>query len=645
VNNVIFSSWAGNIIDNTGLDPDKYGGVEELELPLEVRAFMGWDGIMIVDDRVNIVDMAYCYLKEVQKFSCGECTVGYIGIKVMVDILDRIMSGEGREGDIDLLQWLGAGIKDNAKCDFCTSAVTPLLDTINYYKQEYLKLITGKTLVSKSTYIARVTAPCMEACPAHQDIPGYIELIRNRRYEESLSLIRKTNCLPEIVGRACVAPCEINCRRANIDSPIAIRALKRFVADYEIASGLQATFKKAKSDKQRVAVIGAGPAGLAASYNLALKGYKVTIYDELSLAGGMAVAGIPPYRLPREVINREVKIIQGLGVEFKLNTKIGKDITLDGLFSQGFKAIFIATGAHIGRELGIEANERQYEGLVDGVQFLHDVNIGKKVATKNRVIIIGGGNVAIDCARTCLRLGFKDVTIVYRRSRTEMPASREEVEEAEKEGAKITFLATPVKILTKGGKVVDAECVRMELGKPDASGRKRPVPIPGSEFIIETDMIISAIGEQPDLSFIGEKPIKITEQGTIEVDHYSCQTSQIGIFSGGDCVTGPATLIDAIAFGNRTARSIDQYLTTGHINQRSEQLMEEVAGCLDLVSQRDLSLIPKATRQSPEQLPVSCRAQSFDEVEKTLTPEASHAEAERCLHCYRVLLVAKDGES
>ena len=305
------------------------------------------------------------------------------------------------------------------------------------------------------------------------------------------------------------------------------------------------------------------------------------------------------------------------------------------------ETIFIATGAHIGRELGIEADESKYEGVVDGVQFLHDVNMGKKVAVKDRVIIIGGGNVAIDCARTCLRLGFKDVTIVYRRSRAEMPGRKDEIEEAEKEGVKITFLATPVKILTEGGKVIGAKCIRMELGEPDASGRKRPIPIPGSEFIIETDTIIPAIGEQPDLSFItGEKLVKTTEQGVIEADRYSCQTSQVGIFAGGDCVTGPATIIEAIASGNRVAESIDQYLRTGHSNQPSEQLMENISHKLDLIHQRDEILVAKNPRQALEQLPVPSRIQSFDEVEKVLTPETALTEAKRCLRCYRVLLLA-----
>ena len=644
---VIFSSWAGKVVDNRG---QKYANVENLQLPLQynghqVRALMSWNGLVVADDRINIVDMAHSYLKEVERLSCGECTVGYIGIKVMSDILDRISNGQGTKDDINLLRWLGNGIKENAKCDFCASAVTPVLDTINYYGEEYLKFITGKKKLPKATYITRVTAPCMEACPAHQDIPGYIELIRNRRYAEALELIRKTNCFPGVTGRACVAFCEANCVRDDIDSPIAIRALKRFPADYELASGLEPELEKGKDDKPKVAVIGAGPAGLAASYNLALMGYKVTIYDEQPLAGGMALVGIPSYRLPRDILSREADIIKKIGVEIKLNTKIGRDITLESLIGEGFKAIFIATGAHLGREFDIENWKEDYEGLADGVEFLRDVNLGKKVEPKDRVIIVGGGNVAIDCARTCLRLGFKDVTIVYRRSRAEMPGRKEEVEEAEREGVKIHFLAVPVKVLDEVGKVVGAECIRMELGEPDASGRRRPVPIKGSEFTLQADVIISAIGEKPDLSCLtGGEKIKITEMDTIEVAPFTYQASRTGIFSGGDCVTGPATLIEAIAAGNEAARNIDQYLRLDTVAPSDEDLVQSLVHDVSLSRQRQAGIIAKGARQSPELLPIQNRGLNFDEVEKCFATESALKEAERCLRCYRVMLLAINSE-
>ena len=640
---VVFSSWGGRVVDNRlGTDT----GVENLELPLEydghrVRAFMSWQGLVVVDDKVNVVDMAHSYLKEVQKLSCGECSVGYLGVRVMLDILTKIVSGKGTEKDIDLLRWLGTGIKANTKCDFCSLSVTPILDTLNHYEGEYTKLIASKRAVPESVYITRVTAPCMEMCPAHQDAPGYIELIRNHRYEEALELIRGTNCFPGMTGRACVAFCETNCVRSDIDNPIAVRALKRVAADYEMTSGSEPEFEARKATGAKVAVIGAGPAGLTASYRLALMGYKVTIYDERASAGGMALVGIPSFRLPRDVLEREVDIIKKLGIEVKLNTRVGKDITLEQLSSQGFKAIFIATGAHMGRELGIEVEGR---GVIDGVEFLHDVNMGKEVTVKNRVIIVGGGNVAIDCARTCLRLGFKDVTIVYRRSRVEMPARTEEIEAAEQEGVKITFLAAPVRALTEGGEVTGVECIRMELGEPDASGRRRPIPVKGSEFIIETDVVIPAIGEKPDLSLIEGKPINITKQGTVAIDPSSCQTNQPEVFAGGDCVTGPATLIEAIAVGNRVARSIDQFLQSGKVTSPIEYMVENWLHDVALNRQRDGNIVAKQPRQTAEQLSIPDRVLNFNEVEQSLTYEAAAKEAERCLRCYRVMLLATASE-
>lgn len=647
---VIFSSWGNKVVDNRGLNADKYASAQNLPFPLQydghqVKAFMSWDGLVVADKEVDVVDMARCYLEEAQRLSCGECSVGYIGLKVMTNILSGMSKGKETKESINSLKRISTGIKENAKCDFCASAVTPILDTLNYYEDAYLQSTKGKEAATKSTFITKITAPCMEACPAHQDIPGYIELIKNGRYAEALKLIRETNCFPGVTGRACYAFCEANCCRSDVDSPLAIRTLKRLPADYALASGLEPTVEKKKQAKQKIAVIGAGPAGLAASHNLALNGYKVTIYDEQSAAGGMALIGIPSYRLPNDTLDREIDIIRRLGVEVKLNTRVGKDITLEQLSSEGFKAIFIGTGAHLSRKFDIENWKQGYQGLVDGVEFLRDVNLDKKLAHKDKVMIVGGGNVAIDCARTCLRLGSKDVTIIYRRSRAEMPARKEEVDEAEKEGVNILFLATPVKVLTKGNEVTGAECIRMELGEPDASGRGRPIPVKGSEFVVETDMIISAIGEAPDLSFLSSsQSIKVTEDGNIAVSLPSYQTSAPGVFSGGDCVTGPATLIEAIAAGNRAAKSIDQYLRLGKVTPSDEESIENLLHNTGLSRERKGSMIAKKSRQSPEELPIKDRRQNFDEVEKGFTAESAVQEAKRCLRCYRVMLLATASE-
>ena len=641
----LFSSWKGKLVDNRNLNLVQYAEVKEVEFPHQydgarVAGFIGWDGLVVMDEKASVVDMAHAYLSEVQKLCCGECTVGWLGISLMVTTLGRILDGEGREEDIELLERLGKWIKENAKCHLGQTAPVPVLDTIQYYKEEYVDLIRGKKTAPKSTYKTLVSAPCMEACPAHLDIPGYIELIRNRRNIGSLNSIRKGVCLPGTCGRVCPAPCEDNCTRKDIDVPVAIRALKRYVADWELEQGLAPAISKAKEREKRVAIVGAGPAGLACGSNLALKGYQVTIFEELPVAGGMAAVGIPQYRLPKDILNQDIALIERMGVDIRLNTRIGRDITIPDLWREGYKAIFIAVGAHQGRKIEAEGEDQGYEGFIDGVKFLRDLNLGKKIEPKDKVLVIGGGDVAIDCARSCLRLGFKEVNILYRRSRVEMPARKEEVEEAEKEGVKLNYLVTPTKILAKNGKVAGAECIRMELGEPDESGRRRPIPIKGSEFVIEADVIIPAIGQAPDLSFLTHNQVEVTKGMTVKADPDTCQTSEEGIFSGGDCVTGPAVLIDALAAGNRAAESIDQFLREGKVAKPEEAKFKAAIQGIDLSHQREKGISEKKAPQSMWHTPVEERIYNFAEVERGLTPQAALEEAKRCLRCYRVMLLA-----
>jgi formate dehydrogenase beta subunit len=354
----------------------------------------------------------------------------------------------------------------------------------------------------------------------------------------------------------------------------------------------------------------------------------------------MAAVGIPQYRLPKDILNREINIIKGVGVEIKLNTKIGRDLTVEDLWKEGYKAVFIAVGAHEGSKIGAEGEERGYEGFVDGVKFLRDANLEKRLKPKNKVLIVGGGDVAIDCARTCLRAGFKDVNIVYRRSRAEMPARKTEVEEAEEEGVKISFLTAPAKILGNNGNVAGAECIRMELGALDVSGRRRPIPIKGSEFIIEADLIISAVGQQPDLSFLAEGAGVNIRGATIEINDNTCQTSREGIFAGGDCVTGPATVIDALAAGNKAARSIDQYIREGKVTPTEDENTELAVQGINLSGQREMGLVGQKTSEHIAYVPVKERACNFREVEFGFSSEAALNEAKRCLRCYRVMLLA-----
>ncbi|MDH4269227.1 MAG: NAD(P)-dependent oxidoreductase, partial [Dehalococcoidia bacterium] len=397
---------------------------------------------------------------------------------------------------------------------------------------------------------------CMDACPVHTNVPGYIKLIAEGQFEAAYKLIRETNPLPASVGRVCYAPCQEACNRGQIDEPLCIRDLKRVPGDQWNIEELEVPVV-AKTDK-KVAIVGAGPAGLAAANDLALKGHNVTILEALPEPGGMLRVGIPEYRLPKEILRQEIGYIQKLGVEIKTGVQVGKDITLEKL-KKDYDAIFVAVGAHGGMKLGVEGED--IPGVMEGIAFLRAISLGEKVNVGKKVAVIGGGNTAIDCSRTAKRLGAKEVTIVYRRSRAEMPASEEEVTAAEKEGIKIEFLTTPGRFSAESKKLAKMECVRMKLGEPDASGRPRPIPIKGSEFTIAVDTVIAALGQAPETDFVKELKVSLSKRGTVEIDAKTGATNIEGVFAGGDVVTGPAFVIDAIAAGKKAARSIHQYLT------------------------------------------------------------------------------------
>ncbi len=472
-------------------------------------------------------------------------------------------------------------------------------------------------------------APCGRACPAGVDAHGYVALISQGKFKEALELVRQSLPFPAICGRVCTHPCEAACNRCKVDEPIAIRDLKRFVADYEMRVGEEEITPAPRTKEERVAVIGSGPAGLTAAHDLVKMGYGVTVFEALPIPGGMLSVGIPEYRLPREVVQKEIEAIQKLGVELKLSSPVGKDgLTLEALHKQGYKAILVAVGAHSSMRLDIPGEE--LEGVYHGVSFLRDVNLGKEVWVGERVAIVGGGNVAIDAARTALRLGAKEVVIVYRRSRQEMPASEEEIEEAEHEGVKINYLAAPVRVLGGEGKVTGLECIRMELGEPDASGRRRPIPVEGSEFVLDTDMLIPAIGQTPDLSFLpGDHKFHITGRGTFEVDPGCLATNIPGIFACGDAVSGPATVAEAVGAGSRAAIAIDRYLRGEELELAEEGLPLKTVDIEDM----DVSDIVSKHRQPMPRLPLKERIPGFKEVDLGFSEEMAIEEASRCLNC------------
>jgi NADPH-dependent glutamate synthase beta subunit-like oxidoreductase len=397
--------------------------------------------------------------------------------------------------------------------------------------------------------------PCQEACPIHQDTRGYVSLIAEGKFKEALEIIRKVNPLPAVCGFICHHPCEEACLREGVDHPIPVRLLKRFVAEYERKGGK--TRRSLKKKRGKVLVIGSGPAGLAAANDLSLLGFEVTIFEALPVLGGMLAVGIPEFRLPRDILKMEIEGIREMGVEMKTHHPFHLNGDRKTFQELGFQAAFLSIGAHRSERLNIPGE--RLRGVFHGVEFLRDIHLGKSLKIGKRTVVIGGGNVAIDAARSAIRLGAESVRVYYRRSRKEMPAILEEVDEAIREGVRIQFLSSPVKIIGKGEKAAALECIRMRLGEPDERGRRKPVPIEGSTYRVASDTIIAAIGQRVD-----RKPLKGLEanrDGTVRVDPKTGETSMKGLFAGGDVVTGPGWAIDAIAAGKKAAESISRYLS------------------------------------------------------------------------------------
>jgi formate dehydrogenase beta subunit len=646
---ILFSSWGGVVTDNRGIPEAERQPVLALNLPLEfdkakkVKAFIGWEGIVIRDSDVNIVDLIRAYLEAVQSESCGKCTPCRVGTRIMATIVNRIADGQGKAGDLKQLRYLGEMILKSSKCNLGQTGPKPVLDAIDHFEDQLSGAIQLHKKIPRQEYKVKVTAPCESACPSHLPITRYIELIKEGRFEESLAAIRGATCLAGILGRVCVRPCEDNCRRGNVDECISIKWLKRFVADYELEKRKGPSIQKSQTRSEKVAVLGAGPAGLSCAYYLALKGYPVTIFERLSEPGGMAAVGIPDYRLPRDIVRYEAGIVEKLGVEIRYNTQVGKDITFSQMFEQGYKAIFIGAGAQTNTPMGVEGEDKGYKGFIPGVYYLLEINQGKDPYPEGkRVVVVGGGNVAIDCVRSSFRIGKPDVNLVYRRTKKEMPADRVEIHDAEEEGVKFYYLCNPVRIVEKEGKVVGVECIRMELGEPDESGRRRPVPVKGSEFFIETDILIPAIGQAIDLSFLEEKDgVKTTRRSTIAVQEGTFLTSRPGVFSAGDCVTGPDVLVRAAGHGKRAADKIDLFLRGMEVKESEGEILETLVEKIKVYDKNEkIGISGGQKRAMLNMLPPDSRKWIFDEVEEGFSIPVAQKEAERCLRCVRVGLFA-----
>jgi len=585
----------------------------------QIGAIMGSGGLIVMDENTCMVDIARYFLEFVQAESCGKCTPCRVGTKKMLAILERISRGDGQIEDLDVLERLGRDIKKASLCGLGQTAPNPVLSTLRHFRDEYEEHIVLKTCRA-AVCEGLVRAPCQHVCPAGVNVPEYLALAAEGRLTEAANIIRRRNPFVSVCGRVCDHPCEQRCRRSEIDQPLAIRALKRYIADY--MEDYDTPMARPAQGQAEVAIIGSGPAGLSCAYFLALMQRPSVVFEAQPIPGGMLTLGIPEFRLPKDILKKEIDFILSHGVKLRTDSRID-DVT--ELLKDGFKAVFVATGGQRGKSIDIEGIN--LNGVIDALEFLRDRALGKGLDCRGkRIVVLGGGNAAVDVARCAVRLGADEITILYRRTRHEMPAYEEEIEGALEEGVKLVTLGIPKRVIGKGELVSAIEFLRAELGQTDADGRRRPVPVEGSESTIQCDIVIPAIGQIASTESLSvEGGPELTKWGTVKVDPVRLNTTVDSIFSGGDCVTGAASVIGAIAAGQKAAVSIDKILGG------SGNLPHDVGFSFTKPDEETLAQSPP--RAEEKIIPLEKRKRGFAEVVLGLDREQALTEAGRCLRC------------
>jgi len=610
----------------------------------EAGAVMGSGGMIVVDDDTCMVELAKYFLTFAAAESCGKCVPCRIGGQRLLEVLTRITEGQGTRKDLQTIRDISAHMMSSSLCGLGQRTPGPVMSVLRFFEQEMLAHI-DEHLCPSGQCKKLVRAKCVNTCPVGVDTPAYLALIAQGRYAEGLAIHRERNPFAVICGRACPAFCETKCRRAELDEPIAIRMTKRFMAEHELGAPWTPEplgtpeQRKAAADK-KVAVIGAGPAGLTAALRLAQLGYGVTVFEKLSVPGGMMSCAIPEYRLPRQPLFLEIDNIKRAGVEIRCNQTLGRDFTVDELFDkQGFHSAVLAIGAWRSRQLGIAGEDKS--GVINGLDFLREIALescqrafgGISVANipdlrGKRVGVVGGGDVAIDAARVALRLGAHEVHVMYRRTGDDMPATHlpEEIEGALHEGIRFHTLVNPVEILGNGA-VTGVRLMRQRLAEFDFTARRKPVAMESESFTLPLDFLIPSIGQTPDLSWMKPDQLTTTRSRTFVVNE-AFGTSRAGVFAAGDAVTGPATIVQAIAQGNLVAVAVDKWLRTGQMSKP-----RFVTPRHDITLLHNLDDFAGAHRPTMPRLSVAERDGNFKEVELGLSEEVARTEAKRCLRC------------
>ena len=673
---VYFSTWKGEAINNIG-KPEEEWEESAYNLPAQYddhrdsKAFIGWDGVALFHEDVDVIRLAMEYAAQYQEYSeaCGRCAPGRWGGRILYDVLDKIARGEGEIADLDHLKEIGKSMQVTSKCEIGKTVPNPILDLMTHFEDTFLECINekkeSKHYKESIGYIAKITAPCTDACPSHVDIPAYIEGVRDLRFDDSLEATRQTMPLAHVCGRVCPHPCEDACRRTNLDEPISIMSLKRLGADWETDHGFDFfhPMEKKPSIGKKIAVIGAGPAGLTTAYYAAAEGVEVDVYEELPVLGGEVTVGVPEYRMPWDKYEKDIECVKDMGVNFITNYKVTADDMRK--FEKEYDAVMVASGTRISKKVRCENEREEIKGYWGAIDFLDWVNLYEKFDIKTpkhvqeqqmleqdfvdltgkTVVCVGGGFTSMDVVRCAIRANAKKVYMVYRRDEKTIirNTTYEEYHEAVEEGVEFLFHSAVNKITTDENDILRELLIdKFELVPDPDGGRPQLVKIEGESYTIEADYLIPAVSQSADLDLLPEEwEIEKTSWATIKTNGKDYMTSRKGIFASGDCEYGPMTIVNAVGQAKRAASVMSRYVQTGEVTLTDEEIMEDHLAKLKVYDKKEKvsGWLPGLPREHSAVLSVDDRKDNNKEVNLGFTQEQALAEAERCMRCYYIAMV------
>jgi formate dehydrogenase beta subunit len=675
VSKVYFSTWNGELINNIGKPVEEweesaYNLPAQYDDHRDSKAFIGWDGVALFNAEVDVIRLAMEYAAQYQEYSeaCGRCAPGRWGGRILYDLLDKIARGEGSVADLDHLKEIGKSMQLTSKCEIGKTVPNPIIDLMVHFEAEFMACINeqkaSKHYNDSIGYIAKITAPCTDACPAHVDIPAYIEGVRDLRFDDSLEATRQTMPLAHVCGRVCPHPCEDACRRTNLDEPIAIMALKRLGADWETDHGYDFfhPMEKKPMTGKKVAVVGAGPAGLTTAYYLAAEGVEVDVYEELPVLGGEVTVGVPEYRMPWDKYLQDIECVRDMGVNFILNHRVSADEMV--AFEKDYDATMIASGTRISKKVYCDNERPEIKGYWGAIDFLDWVNLYEKFDIKTpkkvqeqqmlptdhvdltgkTVACVGGGFTSMDVVRCAIRAGAKKVVMIYRRDEATIirNTTYEEYHEAVEEGVEFIFHSAVAEMRDENDVLKSLIIDKFELVPPPDGGRAELVKIEGASFEMEVDYLVPAVSQAADLKFIPKEwELEMTSWGTLKTNGKDYMTSRKGIFASGDCEYGPMTIVNAVGQAKRGASVMARYLENGEISLSDDEIMEDHLRKLKVYNKKEkiTGWLPGLARQHSEVVDVDIRKFNNMEVNLGFTQDEAMSEADRCMRCYYIAMV------